>query len=353
MTAPLTTPPTAPDASDPSTFSDRADALLAWMATFVTEANAMVAGLDNVAAGAAAAIVYQFSTTTTDADPGAGTLRLDSGTQNAATTVRVDLSDANAVDVTALLATIDDSTSTVKGQLRITSVEQPSKFLVFEVASMASPTGYRYITVSPVAYSSANPFANGDTVVMTVTRTGDKGDPGNDGADGAVGTMTYVSQAVAASAASVSFTSLDSAFDYVIVGQAVQAANDAVNMWAHISEDNGSNWKTTSYSGAITTCTNGSNTATLAATGGIQITSSQKNTTANAEASFMLWLRNIGSSRYKNFDVRSTYQASSAIADLRGSLRYEGTPAAYNAIRILMTSGNISGTFRLYKIARS
>jgi hypothetical protein len=38
---PLTAPPTAPSTADPSTFSARMDATLAWMATLVTEANAL------------------------------------------------------------------------------------------------------------------------------------------------------------------------------------------------------------------------------------------------------------------------------------------------------------------------
>jgi hypothetical protein len=38
---PLTAPPTAPSTADPSTFSTRMDAMLAWMATLVTEANAL------------------------------------------------------------------------------------------------------------------------------------------------------------------------------------------------------------------------------------------------------------------------------------------------------------------------
>lgn len=47
MTTPLTPPPTAPSRSDsPATFSDRADALVAWLPTFVTEMDAATAALN-------------------------------------------------------------------------------------------------------------------------------------------------------------------------------------------------------------------------------------------------------------------------------------------------------------------
>lgn len=43
---PLTTPPTAPDRTQPLTFPTRADALVAWWSTFVTEMNAAIADIN-------------------------------------------------------------------------------------------------------------------------------------------------------------------------------------------------------------------------------------------------------------------------------------------------------------------
>lgn len=43
---------------------------------------------------------------------------------------------------------------------------------------MASATGYRNITVAPVAWSTASPFADGDMVSLTFARNGDQGPAG-------------------------------------------------------------------------------------------------------------------------------------------------------------------------------
>lgn len=119
---------------------------------------------------------YTFSTTTTDADPGSGALRLDNATQDTATTIRADLLDAFGTDWSAYLATLAASTNTVKGQALLQKYNDPSKFILFNISALASPSGYKNITVVKVASSASSPFSNGDVVTLSFVRTGDKGD---------------------------------------------------------------------------------------------------------------------------------------------------------------------------------
>jgi hypothetical protein len=149
--------------------------------TFTAEVNAAIIAMTAIAAGGAVSLQYTFSTTTTDADPGAGTVRLDNATQNTATTIRADLAGADGSDLSGVLALFDDSTSTNKGYLTIRHSTTPTKWIIFTVASVASPSGYKNITVTPVASSAANPFTNGDAVLLDFTPTGDKGDIGATG----------------------------------------------------------------------------------------------------------------------------------------------------------------------------
>ena len=171
----LTAPPTAPSTSDPTTFASRADALVAWYATNVSEMNAFQAALSAIAAGTACAIPYTFSTTTTDADPGAGFLRLGSATQNTATVIRADLVGADGSNWTSVIDTFDDSTSTIKGHIMLQKLGDATKWLLFSVSALASPTGYKNITVSNVASSAASPFSDGDSIILKFTRNGDAG----------------------------------------------------------------------------------------------------------------------------------------------------------------------------------
>lgn len=136
--------------------------------------------------GGGIAIQYLFDDQTTDSDPGNGQLRLNNATQNAATVVRADLLDILGNDWTTVLDSFDDSTSTIKGELRIYNVVDTTKWLTFEVTAVASPSGYRNISVTPVASSGTAPFSDLDPLVLTFTRTGDAG-AGGTGPTGATG----------------------------------------------------------------------------------------------------------------------------------------------------------------------
>lgn len=136
-------------------------------------------------AGGAITIDYLFSTTTTDADPGNGNLRLSSGTQNISTVIRADLLDVNSIDFTTALDFMDDSTTTLsRGQIRLYKTTDKTKFIDFNLTAVATPSGYRNLTVSVLASSTTNPFANGDPVTLAFSRTGDAG-------GGAASTITF------------------------------------------------------------------------------------------------------------------------------------------------------------------
>lgn len=167
-----------PLSTDPGTFDPRADSAWSHLSgTIIPEINAL-ALLLSAAAAPPIAIPYVFSTTTTVADPGAGMVRLNNATQTSATALLADLVDGIGTTVTGLLDQFDDSTSTVKGYLRLTKAGDETKWLVFAVTAMASPSGYRNITVSSGVGSSSSPFADGDNVTLTFVRNGDKGDTG-------------------------------------------------------------------------------------------------------------------------------------------------------------------------------
>lgn len=155
------------------------------LSRFVTEANAMAAQMTAAATGGGFTIGYVFSTTTTDADPGAGMLRLDNATQNLATTIRADIFDLGNTDWSSVLATFGASTSVVKGQIRLSKMSDGTKWLAFNLTAITTPTGYRNITVANVGSSATSPFADGDYIMLTFTRTGDKGDQGLPGMDSA------------------------------------------------------------------------------------------------------------------------------------------------------------------------
>ncbi len=143
---------------------------------FVDEVNEFAASLNAFAAGGAFAIAYSVDSSIAAGDPGAGKLRFNSVNQGAATALYANLAAAGGGDVTAKLAQFGASTSSVKGTLRLVQLNDLSRELIFNVTALASPAGYRTLTVEPVNGSSVAPFSEGAPVLLYFQRTGDKGE---------------------------------------------------------------------------------------------------------------------------------------------------------------------------------
>jgi hypothetical protein len=358
---PLTAPPTAPSTADPSTFSTRMDATLAWLATNVTEMNAFQAALTALAAGGAMAIPYTFSTTTTDADPGAGYLRLDNATQNLATTIRADLAGSDGSAWTDVLNTFDGSTSTIKGYIRLAKATDSTKWIIASVSALASPSGYKNIAVAVIASSAASPFTNGDALIMYFSRTGDAGTggaAGADGANGADGSPKFLSAVTASNSATVDIeTTFDSTYDaYMIVGAGVVPANDGVALLVRMKL--GGSYQTTGYDYHMTNL-NPNSSAYAASTNaghtGIIVTGALGNDVAESAHVVVKVFNPTNTTKRKMILNEAVGTDGSGIAKTHyGSGACTASTGALTGIRLYFETGNISsGTFRLYGIKNS
>ncbi len=131
-------------------------------------------------------VLQAYSTTTSDADPGAGTFRLDNATIASATEGYFDNLEQGGGDVSAWIDAWDDSSSTVKGTLILRSTVVAATFAIFTVSgSITDGTGYRKATLTHVA--SNGTFSDGVVFAVQFVPTGDKGDTGNTGSTGAAG----------------------------------------------------------------------------------------------------------------------------------------------------------------------
>jgi hypothetical protein len=176
---PLPTPPN-PATDDSTTYSSKASTFTQALVTFatqlgnwLTEVNTTQAQMNASQTGAAVGISYTFSTSTLASDPGAGSLRLGSATENASTSLYVSTTSADTTDWSSVLGSFLDSTSTVKGYLKLHKQGDGTKWIAMTFTAMASNTGWKNFTVTVIGSSAANPFNNGDPVVMTFTRNGD------------------------------------------------------------------------------------------------------------------------------------------------------------------------------------
>jgi hypothetical protein len=230
--------PAAPDpATDtPQAFNEKAAAMVlaqrklpAQINGAIAEIGGMIGAIGVIAAGGAFAIPYVFDTTTTDADPGAGKLRLSSATQNAATVMRLDLTSASQ-DYTTLIDTFDDSTSAVKGSIRLVKQGDITKWMTFNLTALATPSGYRNLTVVCTDSSTTSPFSNGDALMLSFQRTGDKGQD-------AVGALQLLGVAtISAAVAQIDFLNIFSSnYDRYVIELQCVLPSAAQQLWMRLA----------------------------------------------------------------------------------------------------------------------
>lgn len=134
-------------------------------------------------ANSVAALGYTFSTTTADADPGNGTLRLNNATTASATAAYIDNLDAGGGTVNGILDTFDDSTNTIKGQLTLRSKASAAISYVYNVTgAVVDGGGYRKLTLAYVSGVGTLP-TTASGIWLMFDRAGDKGADGTGAGD--------------------------------------------------------------------------------------------------------------------------------------------------------------------------
>ena len=349
MITPLTVEPNS--VTNPSGFNDEMDTHLAELNPMISQMNALAVSMDAVAAGGTA-IPYTFSTTTTDADPGAGILRLGSATQNAATVIRSDLVGSDGTTFTDLIDSFDDSTSTVKGQIILMNAADATKWLVFNLSSIASPSGYKNITVENVASSAASPFSDGDSLLFKFTRTGDKGDTGPSG----LSAWVHLSTVTASSSATVNIEStFDSTYDaYVLVGSGITFAAAGAGLECQMKV--GGAYASSGYTSHSYLMSSGS----AAYNGYITTTTdflivNDTGTASTDTASFQLFLTQPSSTAFSKGSYWTAYMGKGTVTQCGGGWGTQSAITALTGLRFLMSdASNINGgKFRLYGISNS
>ena len=142
---------------------------------FDSTGNVLTTVADFLPAGGDSAM-FQYSTTTTDADPGAGKFRLNNATISSASEMYIDDLEFNGTDVSAWVQSWDDvsGNDTNRGRIRISKANTLDTWMVFKVTgAITDATGYSKISL--VYIDSAGSFANDDKVFIAFTASGEDG----------------------------------------------------------------------------------------------------------------------------------------------------------------------------------
>ena len=142
---------------------------------FDSTGNVLTTVADFLPAGGDSAM-FQYSTTTADADPGSGKFRLNNATISSVSEMYIDDLEFNGTDVSAWVQSWDDVTGndTNRGRIRISKANTLDTWMVFKVTgAITDATGYSKITL--VYIDSAGSFANDDKVFVSFVASGEDG----------------------------------------------------------------------------------------------------------------------------------------------------------------------------------
>lgn len=122
--------------------------------------------------GAAIAVGFNFDSSTTDADPGAGDFRLNNATPASATAAYFDNTERGGTTVTSWLDGFDDTgDSSTRGILLLMDVATPTTFHLYRVSgSVVDGTGYRKVTIASLGGSGT--FTSGNHVAVSFANAG-------------------------------------------------------------------------------------------------------------------------------------------------------------------------------------
>lgn len=119
---------------------------------------------------------YTFSSTTTMAAPGTGTVRLNNATLASVTQIAIQATsgDSSNPDISDYIASWDNSSNTNKGYIRFSKIGAPGTFLIVYVnSSITDNTTWLQIPVTYVASNGS--FSDGDSIFISFTAVGDAG----------------------------------------------------------------------------------------------------------------------------------------------------------------------------------
>ncbi|RTL52892.1 MAG: hypothetical protein EKK40_07015 [Bradyrhizobiaceae bacterium] len=130
-----------------------------------------------IPAGKAAGLHYKWSTNTSSSDPTSGYIKVNNASLASATALYISETDADSNGLSALLATWDDSTNIVKGQVKFTKVTAPANFAIYNISGTLTDNG-TWDTFAISAVSTNGSLSADDYLSVEFVRSGDKGADG-------------------------------------------------------------------------------------------------------------------------------------------------------------------------------
>lgn len=131
---------------------------------------------------------YTYIVATADSNPGQGKLGFSNTYFPDATFLHIHQDDVNIANTYGFLVTSDDSSSSIRGHIKLYDTANVQSFVAFAITGAQTYNAQPYFTV-PVSYlaGTVTTLSNNTPVAITYSRTGDKGTAGTKGDKGDIG----------------------------------------------------------------------------------------------------------------------------------------------------------------------
>lgn len=165
------------------------------------------------------------------------------------------------------------------------------------------------------------------------------------------GSWAYVTTSTASGASAISITSMGSYSQYVLIGSNISAATNGVTLLVEFSTDGGSSWLTSGYA-SVLFYWNGAGSNVGSSTSYVVLTVANAMSSSHV-ANLRLNIYNVGTSTLTNVTGQCIWPDTfSSGGGLSGMVTAKApASSSINAVRVRTSSGNISGTLRLYGIS--
>lgn len=133
-----------------------------------------------------ASFYYQWDNETNVEVVANGYVLLSNSNPAVANVMSISIFDRNSANIQSFIQTIDDSTSAIKGSVKLTEEANTLNFVIYNIVDTHTDHSNHYdVPISYVA-GGITPPANGTNIVVSFLVNGDKGDPGYTGSRGAL-----------------------------------------------------------------------------------------------------------------------------------------------------------------------
>jgi len=218
---------------------------------------------------------------------------------------------------------------------------------------VASTTAYAVQCGGTTATAPLQSIASVGTADQVLTSNGAGALPTFQDAGGG-GNWVLIDEETASTSASVEFTDLSSDYSnfYVAINNVIPAS--ASDLYLQVSQDNGTNWRTSGYASRLASITTVASGSTPSA--GIGLAGNSTSLAAGSPIFVSCFINSpVSSSYYTGASSHGYFKLNGSNAKaLTIGGGYYGTAEANTAIRFIMSTGNItSGLFSLYGLSAS